>query len=55
MINNNIVGMECLRYSEIEMWEYIVKCKETKYLRKEYVKDLIKEMVKEVLKNISVR
>ena len=54
MINNNIIGMEYLRYSEIETWENIVKCKETKYLRKEYIKDLMKEIVKEVPKDISI-
>ena len=39
----------------MEMWEHIVKCRETKYLRKDFVKDLIKEMIKEAPKNTSIK
>ena len=50
-----MVGIECSRYSKVETQEHIVKFRETKYFRKEYVKELMKKMIKEEPKNINVK
>jgi len=44
MINNNECGNECPRCSKIEIWEYIIKCRKTIPLRREFIKILLKEL-----------
>ena len=44
IINQQICRSKCPRYSEVEIWEYVIKCKETILLRREFVKKLLKEL-----------
>ena len=45
VINNKLVGDKCLRSSEVEMQEHIVKCKETKKLQAKFTKELLEELI----------
>ena len=46
MINNQIIGSECPRCNELETWDYVVQCRETKHLRGQFIIDLLKELLK---------
>ena len=46
LINNNIINSECPRYSKTEMWDHIIRCKETKNLRRKFTKELTLEIIK---------
>ena len=47
LTNNNMIGSEYLRCSEVEMQDYVIKCNETRYLRAQYIKELTTKMLKE--------
>ena len=44
MISKKTIGNKCPRYSEVETWDHIIKCKETIPLRREFVKKILKEL-----------
>ena len=54
MINNKMIGEEYPRCSEVETWDHIIRCKETKHLRKIFIQDLLKEIIKNKPINIEV-
>ena len=54
IINNCIIGSECPRCSEVEIWNYVIRCNKTKYLRVECIKSLTKDLLKRILPNIKV-
>ena len=45
-INQQASIKECPRYSETEIWEYIVQYKESSYLRVEFILEIYKELKK---------
>ena len=47
VINKQLCNAECPRCSRNESWEHVVQCKETKSLRREFVKKLLIDMLKE--------
>ena len=46
MINNNMVDSMCPRCEQVETWDHVIKCKETRRLRKDFVEDLLITLVK---------
>jgi len=46
MINKQLIGSECPRCNELETWDHVVRCKETKHLRRKFIFDLAKELLK---------
>ena len=54
IINNKMIKEEYPRYSKVEIQDHVIKCKETRHLRVQYVKDLTKEIIKENPLNIEV-
>ena len=46
LINKQRIDHECPRCSRSESWEHIVQCRETKRLRKEFVKELLIDILK---------
>ena len=45
LINDDMIEENCLRCNEIEMWKYVIKCTDTKKMRKEFVTELLKEII----------
>jgi len=54
LINNNIINSECLRCSEAETWDHVIRYKETKNLRWKFVKELAIEIIKAKPSNVYV-
>ena len=52
MISKKTIGNECLRCSGVEIWDHVIKCKETILLRREFVKKMLKELYNNQLQNI---
>ena len=46
IINQKMVGAECLRCSEPETWEHVILCEQTKNHRKPFVENALKELMK---------
>ena len=54
MINNYVVEAHCPRCNLVEIWDHIIKCRETISLRKEFIKGLVVELVKNKLEDINM-
>ena len=52
MISKKTIGNECPRCSNIEIWDHVIKCKETILLRQEFVKKMLKELCNNRPENI---
>ena len=46
MINNNLVGSECLMSSEPEMWDHSMLYPCTKSFMKKFIEDLLEDLLK---------
>ena len=54
MINNKLVKANCLCYNQVETQDHIIKCSETKVLRREFIRELVIDLVKTKSCNISI-
>ena len=52
IINKQTVGSECLRCSEPEIWDYVIKCRKTIEFRRKFIEDLLADLMKSKPKNI---
>ena len=46
IINNNLTGNECPYCSQLETWEYVIKCNKVRMMQREFVKETTKELLK---------
>ena len=44
MINKDLIEEACSRCNEIETWEHVIKCDQTKPMRKEFITNLLKDL-----------
>ena len=53
-INDYVVEAQCPRCKQVKTWCHVIKCRETRSLRKEFVKDLAATLVKNKPEDVNV-
>ena len=46
MINEKLTGIDCPRYSKVEIWDYAIECKAARQMQREFVVNATRELLR---------